>query len=552
MGFSQVLIRLSRTPTKAVASSSAPPLLQILTYSTSPLKTQISFKIHPSERNSRSGLLPNNLFHLRTIIPAFYRSICYGTFNQFTEETEEKNSPQITNEIVNDTETICKLLSTLPKNSSIESALETCGVEVTPILVLEVLKKLSNAGFLALGFFRWAEKQTGFKYTSESYNALVDSLGKIKQFKMIWVLVSSMRSKGILTKDTFMLIIRRYARARRVEEAIETFEKMEQLGMKLDLSDFNRFLDTLSKSRQVGKAHQVFDKMKRRRFMPNKKSYAILLEGWGQQQNLLKLDEVYREMKDEGFEPDVVAYGIIMNAYCKARKVDRAIEKFHEMEAMNIFPSPHIYCILVNGLGSDKRLGEALKFFEMSKASGVVPEAPTYNAVVGSYCWSMKFDEAFRVVDEMRRCGVGSNARTYDIILHHLIKDGKTEEAYSVFRRMSNELGCEPTVSTYEIIIRMFCNNKKLNVAVRIWDEMKAKGVLPGMHMFVTLINSFCHETRLDDACKYFQEMVDVGIRPPGSMFSNLKRALLDEGKKETVLALNRKLEAIRTTAIIG
>ncbi|KAK9684257.1 hypothetical protein RND81_10G197200 [Saponaria officinalis] len=516
MRLSSALLRKALTNT--ISSSYAPPLLHILSHSTN---NQI--------------IAPTN----------FYRE-----FHITTGKIENPNSSSLINEIHNDSQKICKVLTTLPKNASFDSVLQNCGVEVTPILVLEALKKLSNAGVLALGFFKWAEKQKGFQHTTESYNALIDSLGKIKQFKMIWVLVDSMKSKGILTKCTFNLIIRRYARAKKVDDAVRTFDKMEQYGMKLELSDFNRFLDTLCKSRQVEKAHQVFDKMKTRRFRPDQKSYTILLEGWGQQQNLLRLDEVYWEMKADGFDPDVVAYGIIMNAYCKAGKVDRALEKFNEMEVKGIEPSPHIYCILINGLGSEKRLGEALKFHEMSKAGGVMPEVPTYNAVVGSYCWSMRFEEAFRVVDEMRRCGVGPNSRTYDIILHHLVGAGRYKEAYLTFRKMGDDQGCDPTLSTYEIILRMFCNNGELNMAIQVWEQMEAKGVLPGMHLFATMINSFRHANKLEVSIKYFDKMMDMGIRPPASVFGNLKQALLQQGKKDIVVALTKKLDAIRTTPV--
>ncbi|CBI26924.3 unnamed protein product, partial [Vitis vinifera] len=107
-------------------------------------------------------------------------------------------------------------------------------------------------------------------------------------------------------------------------------------------------------------------------------------------------------------------------------------------------------------------------------------------------------------------------------------------------------------VSTYEIVVRMFCNEERVDMALRVWDEMKAKGVLPGMHMFSTLINSLCYENKLDEACKYFHEMLDMGIRPPAAMFSNLKQTLLDEGKQDMVLILAQKLDKIRTTQVIG
>ncbi|KAI4313819.1 hypothetical protein L6164_026769 [Bauhinia variegata] len=448
-------------------------------------------------------------------------------------------------------ERICRTLSNSP-NSDFELSLGNLSVKVTPELVVEVLKRLSNAGVLALSFFRWAEKRKGFKYSTENYNALIEALGKIKQFKMVWNLVGDMKSKKLLNKDTFALVARRYARVRKVKEAVETFEKMAGFGMEPELSDFNKFMDTLSKSKNVEKAQELFDKMKKRRFLPDVKSYTILLEGWGQQQNLLRLNEVYREMKDEGFEPDVITYGIIINAHCRARKCDEAIGFYHEMVAKNVKPSPNIFCILINGLGCEKRLDEALQFFEKSKASGFALDAPTYNAVVGAYCWSLQMQDAYRMVDEMKKCGEGPNSRTFDIILHHLIKNGRTEEANSVFQRISSEPGCEPTLSTYEIMVRMFCNIDRLDMAMKVWDQMKAKGILPGMHMFSTLINALCHESKLDDACRFFQEMLDMGIRPPGKMFSNLKQALLDEGRKNTALMLAQKIDKLRKTPLIG
>ncbi|KAK9935241.1 hypothetical protein M0R45_022351 [Rubus argutus] len=532
-------------------------LYRLFKLSPKPSKTPINpFFLFPNPRTGSRRLLTNSTRNPRPYVDqpsGLLRNpsrVIYRAIHDTPEKTQvldEANCHDITDEA----EKICKILSTANSNSSIESLLDGASVNVSPTLAIEVLKKLSNAGALALSFFRWAEKQREFKHCTESYNALIEALGKIKQFKIIWELVNDMKNKGLLSKETFALISRRYARARKVSEAINTFEKMGEFGIKLEGSDFNRLIDTLSKSRQVEKAQEVFDKMKHRRFKPDIKSYTILLEGWGQQQNFLRLDEVNREMKDEGFDPDVVTYGILINAHCKANKYNEAIELFREMEAKNVRPTPHIFCMLINGLGSEKRLAEALEFFERSKASGFEPDAPTYNALVGAYCWSMRMPDAFRLADEMRKCGIGPKSRTYDIILHHLVKHRRTEQAYSVFQKISSEPDCEPTVSTYEILVRMFCNENRVDMALRVWDQMKEKGVLPGMHMFSTLINSLCHENKLDDACKYFQEMLDVGIRPPTQLFSNLKQALLDDGRKDAVISFGLKIDKLRKTPLV-
>ncbi|KAF0918839.1 hypothetical protein E2562_026211, partial [Oryza meyeriana var. granulata] len=382
-------------------------------------------------------------------------------------------------------ERVCCVVSAQPEHR-IAPALDALGVTVSPQLVAEVLKNLSNAGILALAFFRWAERQQGFRYSAEGFHNLIEALGKIKQFRLVWSLVESMRCRGCLSKDTFRIIVRRYARARKVKEAVETFEKMSSFGLKTDLSDYNWLIDMLSKSKQVKKAHAIFKEMKRKgRFIPDLKTYTVLMEG--HEKDLLMLKAVYQEMLDAGIRPDVVAYGMLISAFCKSGKCDEAIKVFHEMEESGCMPSPHVYCMLINGLGLEERLDEALKYFQLSKESGFPMEVPTCNAVIGAYCRASKFEHAFRMVDDMRKSGIGPNTRTYDIILNHLIKSEKIEEAYNLFQRMEMG-GCEPQINTYT--------------------------------MMVALINGLCFENRLEEACVYFQEMLDKGIRPPAITFN--------------------------------
>lgn len=476
-----------------------------------------------------------------------FRSIHGSVSNTLVTTGIDERTP----EIARDVETLCKIVST-QSISDVEASLEQVTVQISPMLVNEVLKKLSNAGVIALTFFKWAEKQKGFRHDTESYNLLIESLGKIKQFKMIWAVVGDMNRRKLLSRDTFSLIMRRYARAKKVKETLEAFERMKEFGLEHQVSDFNKLLDVLCKAKYVEKAQEVFDEMSKRRFKPDVRSYTILLEGWGHLQNMLRLDEVYREMKAEGFEPDVVTYGIMINVYCKAWKCNEAMNVFKEMEARNCKASPHIYCCLINGLGGEGRLDEAIAVFNQYKANGFEPELPTYNAVVGAYCWAMRMWDVSRTIKEMKKCRVGPNARTYDIILHHLIKAGRTKEAFAVFQKMSTRLECEPSVSTYEIILRMFCNEERVDMAQKVWCEMKAKGIIPGIHMYSALINSLCHLNQLDDATKYLVEMMDMGLRPLAQMYSNLKQALIDAGRKDTALMLAMKLDKLRKTQPIG
>ncbi|PKU87364.1 pentatricopeptide repeat-containing protein At1g71060, mitochondrial isoform X2 [Dendrobium catenatum] len=492
--------------------------------------------------------------HRLVLQVGFHKTFHLSDKTQFLVEptTSETLLVSVNKKISEDADKICRMLSN-QSVSNIRTSLDDAGLRLSPDIAAEVLKKLSNAGMVALSFFRWAEKQENFTYTTEIFHHLMDALGKIKQFRLIWSLVESMKQRGLLTKETFGLISRRYARARKIREAIEAFEKMETFGLKPDLADYNGFIDTISKSKNVVRAQEIlYDLKRRRKFSPDLKTYTILIEGWGQERNLTRMKEVYDEMIKENFEPDVVTYGILVNAFCKSGNCDEALVIFHKMEEKGCKPSPHIYCTLINGLGSQKRLDEALKYFELSKESGHPPEIPTYNAVVGSYCWALRFEDAFKVVDKMQNQGIGPNARTFDIILHHLIKVGHSEEAYKVFQNMSTYRDCEPQLNTYTMMISMLCAEERVDIALKVWREMNEKGVLPCMHMFSALINGLCYENRMDEACKYFQEMLDKGIRPSGQLFSKLKETLIEGGKKDLAYMMSMKLDKLRKKPLNG
>ncbi|KAM7529591.1 hypothetical protein LguiB_033001 [Lonicera macranthoides] len=67
-----------------------------------------------------------------------------------------------------------------------------------------MLKRFSKEGIPAFGFFKWAKLQTGFKHSPDSYNLMVDSLGKSRKFALMWEIVEEMHKLGRM-KDGFVV-----------------------------------------------------------------------------------------------------------------------------------------------------------------------------------------------------------------------------------------------------------------------------------------------------------------------------------------------------------
>ncbi|XP_022765904.1 pentatricopeptide repeat-containing protein At1g77360, mitochondrial-like [Durio zibethinus] len=213
-------------------------------------------------------------------------------------------SSESTRDVLVTSNKVCKIMmSSSPM--VLDTALDQSGLRVSPEVVEDVLKRFENAGMLAYRFFEWAEKQRNYMHSIRAYHTMIESLAKIRQYQIMWDLVNTMRNKSMLNVETFCIIMRRYARVQKVEEAIYTFNVMEKYGVPPNLAAFNGLLSTLCKSKNVRKAQEIFDRMKDQ-FVLDSKTYSILLEGWGRAPNLPKAREIFREMVDMGCDPDII------------------------------------------------------------------------------------------------------------------------------------------------------------------------------------------------------------------------------------------------------
>lgn len=444
-------------------------------------------------------------------------------------------------EISDTTKRISKIMMSCPK-LGLDLALDQGGIRVSPAVVEEVLKRFENAGMLAYRFFEWAEKQRNYEHSIRAYHTMIQSLAKIRQYKIVWDLMNQMKGKRMLNIETFCIIMRKYARAQKVEEAIYTFNVMEKYDVTPNLAAFNGLLSALCKSKNVRKAQEIFNNMKER-FVPDPKTYSILIEGWGKDPNLPKAREIFREMVDNGCNPDMVTYGIMVDILCKAGRVDEAVEIVKGMDVIICRPTSFIYSVLIHTYGIENQIQDAVDTFLDMEQNGVEPDVASYNALISAFCKANKFDNVYRVLNDMKSKEVFPNSRTCNIILSSLIGRGDTEEAFRVFRKMIKN--CEPDADTYTMMIKMFCEANDLNMAHKVWKYMKSKRFVPSMHTFAALINGLCQKGDVSKACVLMEEMIEKGMRPSRVTFEKLRQLLIKEKREDVLEFLNEKLNLL-------
>lgn len=451
------------------------------------------------------------------------------------------STKSITREVSEPTTRIYKIMTSTPI-AAVDIVLDQSGIRVSPEIVEQILRRFENAGMLAYRFFAWAEKQRNYEHSIRAYHAMIESLAKIRQYQLVWELVNSMKSNGSLNVETFCIIMRKYARAHKVDEALYTFNVMEKYDVPRNLAAFNGLLSALCKSKNVRKAQEIFDKM-RDGFVPDSKTYSILIDGWGKEPSLPKAREVFREMVDGGCKPDVVTYGIMVDVLCKVGRVDEALGIVRNMESSGCKPTSFIYSVLVHTYGVENRIQDAVDVFKEMESRGVETDVVVYNALIGAFCKVDKLKNVYGVLNEMESKGVSPNSRTYNIILNGLIGRGMKEKAFLVFRRMVKV--CEPDADTYTMMIKMFCESDELEMALKVWKYMKIKRFVPSMHTFSVLINGLCEKGDVSQACVLMEDMIEKGIRPSGMTFGRLRQLLIKEGREDVLKFLHQKMNLL-------
>lgn len=161
---------------------------------------------------------------------------------------------------------------------------------------------------------------------------MVRCLGKMRQFGAVWALLEEMRAENpqMITPEIFVVLMRRFASARMVKNAVQVLDEMPKYGCEADGHAFGCLLDALCKNGSVREAASLFEEI-REKFEPDLKHFTSLLYGWCREGKLTEAKLVLRKLTEAGLEPDVVVYNNLISGYAAAEKMTDAYVLMEEM-----------------------------------------------------------------------------------------------------------------------------------------------------------------------------------------------------------------------------
>lgn len=330
---------------------------------------------------------------------------------------------------------------------------------------------------------------------------------------------------------TFRIMFKRYVTAHLVNEAMGTFNKLDEFGLKDEVSYCN-LVDALCEYKHVIEAQELcFGENKNVGFsglveMNKTKIYNMILRGWFKMSWWGKCREFWEEMDKRGVVKDLHSYSIYMDIMCKSGKPWKAVKLYKEMKKKGIKMDVVAYNTVIRAVGISEGVDFAMRVYREMREMGCQPSVVTCNTVIKLLCENGRVREAYAVLAEMPKKGCVPDVITYHCFFRCL---EKPREILGLFDRMIQS-GIRPKMDTYVMLLRKFGRWGFLRPVFVVWKKMEELGCSPDEFAYNALVDALIDKGMLDMARKYDEEMFAKGLsaKPREELGTKLVQGGLD------------------------
>ncbi|KAI5392225.1 pentatricopeptide repeat-containing protein At3g04130, mitochondrial [Lathyrus oleraceus] len=417
------------------------------------------------------------------------------------------------------------------------------GIHPSQNLVNRLLCRYKDDWKSALGIFKWASSHTHFKHSQESYDMMVDILGRMKVMGKMKEILEEMRQESLVTLDTIAKVMRRFVGAKQWKDAVRIFDDLQFLGLEKNTESMNVLLDTLCKEKFVKQALDIYLELKHH-IAPSAHTFNILIHGWCKIRRVEEALWTIQEMKGYGCRPCVISYSTIIQCYCEEQNFDQVYELLDEMQAQNCSPNVVTYTTIMCALAKAEKIDEALQVVDRMSSIGCKPDTLFYNSFIYTLGRAGRIDDAMHVFKvAMPKAGVTPNTSTYNSLISMFCYYAREERAFGILKEMEESGLFKPDIQTYHPLIKSCFKMRQIDSLLNdiLNDMINKYHIGLDLSTYTLLIHGLCRADRCKWAFDLFEEMVDQDIVP---MYRTC-RLLLDEVKQKNMYQAVEKIEIL-------
>lgn len=428
---------------------------------------------------------------------------------------------------------------------------------LTPTHLSQIIRNQKNP-LTALQLFKEAkEKYPNYHHNGSVYATMIGILGNADRITEMKEVIEQVKEDSCACKDSvFASIIQTFSRAGMLNEAETLFKKLHQFNCISWTQSFNTLLREMVKKSRLESAYhlfsensygwevksrvqslnllmgalcernrsdlalQVLQEMNYQGCYPDRESYQVLMKGLCGDGRLHEathlLYSMFWRVSQKGSGEDVVIYRILLDALCDNGKVEEALEILVKIVRKGLKAPKRSYCRLDPSQFSNCKDTEGTKLLiNEVLIRGIIPSLASYSAMAIDLYNEDRVIEGDMVLYKMRNRGFWPTPQIYEAKMAALCKDGKVEEALKVVDEERAKGYLVPNVRIYNILMKGLCDEGKSALAVEYLKKMaKQVGCVANKETYDILVNGLCSNGRFLDASRVLEEMLIKSYRP--------------------------------------
>lgn len=297
------------------------------------------------------------------------------------------------------------------------------------------------------------------------------------------------------------IIINMYAKCGDLLGSRRVFESMTTK----DSVSWNSLMNGYIENGLYNEATELFRRM-RMNLQPDSVTFVTLLSNCTQLINLEWAKELHCDIIKQGYDFAQVVGNALVDAYAKCGAMEDSLKQFENMEIRDIVTWNTI--IAASGHSKDSNLG--FRMVSRMRMEGLMPDIPTLLSTL-PLCSLLI---AKRQGKEMHGCifklGFESNIPIGNALIEMYSNTGCLKNSVLVFDKMKKR-----DVVTWTALISGYGMYGEGRKALKIFEEMKAAGVVPDHIVFVAIIYACSHSGLVEEGRACFNQMKkDYNIEP--------------------------------------
>lgn len=343
-----------------------------------------------------------------------------------------------------------------------------------------------------------------------------------------------------------------------LEEFLFTLRKMQR---KLTLMTYGKLIMIYGQQRKSNKIGEIRIEIEREGLLPNEITYGALMESYLKCGLIEKVEEVYQEFVNKGkFSCNVIIYTTLIRALSKKRDFDSAMAIYHKMLRENCKLNLIAYNSLLDCCVKCGKYAEMLRIFEeMLKeyekpnkgVNSAEPDLITYSTSIKGMCKVGEMGKAMELYQIMKQKGLKLDEILFNSLLDGFAKTEicNTNESEGLIADMA-KYKIPFSNYTYSILIKLYAKKKQVDKAINLLNEMKQKGIQPGVIVFTCLLQACIKGKLVEKAIEIFNEMKETHVTPDAVTYNTIVNGCVFSGK--LLAACNILMQAIKEDIILA